>query len=117
MQLLRWKRTVTVNNCRVVIFRGNLLKVILKSTEAFFLISPEADLRSAEGGIKKKAEVDYDKTWRRLPSQIAISKSHAWSTNDIVTGTFAACSQWSILKFPANVLKSTLNSMQCQRWF
>ena len=45
---------IPVNNRRVVTRRGNHLKEILKSTEAFFLISPEADRRSAEGDIQKK---------------------------------------------------------------
>ena len=38
-----------------------------KLTEAFFLISPEADRRSAEGDIQKKAEVNFEIVLRRLP--------------------------------------------------
>ena len=49
-----------VNNRRVVTRRGNHLKVMSKSTEAFFLMSLEADRRSAEGDIQKKTEVDFN---------------------------------------------------------
>ena len=52
--IILWKNTV--NNWPVVIGPGNRLKKIWKSTEAFFWISPEADRRSAEGDIQKKAE-------------------------------------------------------------
>ena len=54
----------------LVIDPGNHLKKIPKSTEAFFWISPEADRRSAEGDIQKKAEVDFGIFWRWLPGSI-----------------------------------------------
>jgi len=40
---LNLQLVVPVNDCRVVIWQGNLLQVFLKSTSAFFQISPSAD--------------------------------------------------------------------------
>ena len=51
---------IAANNCPVAICLGDRLKTISKLTEAFFLVPPEADRRSAEGGTQKKAEVNFE---------------------------------------------------------
>ena len=77
-------KSKTVNNWRVVICRGNCLKKLWKSAEAFFWISPEADRRSAEGDIQKKASADFQSFWRQLPRQITthqlftVTSRQAW---------------------------------------
>ena len=57
----------TVNNCPVVIYPDNSLKTISKLTEDVFWMSPDADRRSAKEDIQKKAEVNFEIVWRRLP--------------------------------------------------